>query len=277
MTTSARTTARPAPSPGSVSPTPAGPPACCRTRRSPRFATRSTGLPRRSARRRSARPPTPTRRCWARPVMESLRDRGARARQDLPENGRPIPTATMRAPPCVALRRPGRLGTGVLAVLGGSIALVDHLVGTRPLALRGRRRAGTPARGLRDELVAAVGPAERGSDTAYDALRIAYRRELLGIAALDLTSPDPVAYMPTAGGGAGRACRGGPGGRADHRAGGVRRGATDGSARRHRHGQDRRRRAELRHRRRRHLRRRARRGGRRGSRARASPPPWRRA
>ena len=34
-----------------------------------------------------------------------------------------------------------------------------------------------------------------GERTAYDALRVAYRRELVGIAALDLSAPDPVAHL----------------------------------------------------------------------------------
>ena len=132
--------------------------------------------------------------------MESLRDRGARARaRNLPENGRPIPDRDDEsAALLVALRRPGPARDRLVAVLGGSIALVDHLVG-HPDHWRCVADATRPtAAGLRESLVAAVGPEERGERTAYDALRIAYRRELLGIAALDLTSSDPVGYMPTA-------------------------------------------------------------------------------
>ena len=133
-------------------------------------------------------------------LMESLRDRGARARaKNLPENGRPVPDRDDdSAALLVALRRPGPARDRLVAVLGGSIALVDHLVG-HPDHWRCVADATRPtAAGLRESLVAAVGPEERGERTAYDALRIAYRRELLGIAALDLTSSDPVGYMPTA-------------------------------------------------------------------------------
>ena len=57
------------------------------------------------------------------------------------------------------------------------------------------RRAVRPA-SRRDDLVAAVGPQRRGERTAYDALRVAYRRELLGIAALDLTGDRAVDECP---------------------------------------------------------------------------------
>jgi [glutamine synthetase] adenylyltransferase / [glutamine synthetase]-adenylyl-L-tyrosine phosphorylase len=98
----------------------------------------------------------------------------------------------------VALRRPGPARDRLVAVLGGSVALVDHLV-RHPDHWRGVAEAVPPtAQGLRDSLVAAVGPDERGELSAYDALRIAYRRELLAVAALDLTASDPVGYMPAA-------------------------------------------------------------------------------
>ena len=124
-------------------------------------------------------------------LMESLRDRGARARaRNLPENGRRPRPRRCGAALLVALRRPGRRDR-LIAVLGGSIALVDHLVGipttgaawptpTRPTAA-GSGRAWSPR----------SAPEERGSGPAYDALRIAYRRELLGIAALDLARRTP--------------------------------------------------------------------------------------
>lgn len=93
-----------------------------------------------------------------------------------------------------ALRHAGRARDRLLAVLGASTALGDHLVAhpehwsavadARPLPVEDRVA----------ELVAAVtDPCEH---TAYDALRIGYRRQLLGIAALDLTAPDPVAALP---------------------------------------------------------------------------------
>ena len=97
-----------------------------------------------------------------------------------------------------ALRRAGPARERLVAVLGASIALVDHLV-SHPEHWRCVAEATAPtARGLRETLVAAVASTTRGPLTAYDALRIAYRRELLAIAALDLTSRDPVGYLPTA-------------------------------------------------------------------------------
>lgn len=92
-------------------------------------------------------------------------------------------------------RGPGR--DRIVAVLGASDALVDHLA-AHPQHWRCVANAHLPtSEGLRERLVAAVQPEQRGTRTAYDALRITYRRELLAIAALDLTSPDPVGYQPT--------------------------------------------------------------------------------
>ncbi|MDC5698759.1 bifunctional [glutamine synthetase] adenylyltransferase/[glutamine synthetase]-adenylyl-L-tyrosine phosphorylase, partial [Intrasporangium calvum] len=91
---------------------------------------------------------------------------------------------------------PGR--DRVLGVLGASTALVDELVrhpGHWVDAARAQRHT---AEETRAELVAAV-TTQRGSRTALDALRIAYRRGLLRIAARDLTAPDPIAEMPSIG------------------------------------------------------------------------------
>ncbi len=96
-----------------------------------------------------------------------------------------------------ALRRDGPARERLVAVLGASSALVDHLA-AHPGHWRCVAEAQPPtAEGLRSGLVAAVSPQHRGDLTAYDALRVAYRRELLAIAALDLTSADPVAALPT--------------------------------------------------------------------------------
>ena len=137
-------------------------------------------------------------------VLQSLRDRGTRARTTTGSDGR-RPGADRdgedkeSAALLVALRRPGPGRDRLVAVLGGSIALVDHLVG-HPEHWRCVAEATRPtAAGLRQSLVAAVGPDQRGDRSGYDALRIAYRRELLAIAALDLTAPDPVGYLPMAG------------------------------------------------------------------------------
>jgi [glutamine synthetase] adenylyltransferase / [glutamine synthetase]-adenylyl-L-tyrosine phosphorylase len=98
----------------------------------------------------------------------------------------------------LALRRAGPPRDRLVAVLGGSVALVDHLV-RHPNHWRCVAEAEPPtARGLREGLVRAVAPDGRGDLTAYDALRIAYRRELLAIAALDLTASDPVGYLSAA-------------------------------------------------------------------------------
>ncbi|GAA2746426.1 bifunctional [glutamine synthetase] adenylyltransferase/[glutamine synthetase]-adenylyl-L-tyrosine phosphorylase [Terrabacter aerolatus] len=86
----------------------------------------------------------------------------------------------------------------VLGVLGASTALVDELV-RHPEhwvdAARAERHTGEQ---VRAELVSAVAEG-RGELTAHDALRIAYRRGLLRIAALDVTAADPLGEMPAVG------------------------------------------------------------------------------
>ncbi len=88
----------------------------------------------------------------------------------------------------------------LLVTLGGSRALVDHLVAHPehwPVAADADLEPVTgPA--LRQALSSAVHPSARAGQTAYDALRVAYRRELVRIAALDLSAPDPVAHLPRA-------------------------------------------------------------------------------
>ena len=110
------------------------------------------------------------------------------ALRDDPEHGTAALVRAVREDDVARLR--------LTAVLGGSSALADYLV-SHPRAWRAvanaQRRTGDE---LRDRLVSAVQPATRGTRSAYDALRIAYRAELLAIAALDLTSPDPVADLP---------------------------------------------------------------------------------
>ncbi|NNM44648.1 bifunctional [glutamine synthetase] adenylyltransferase/[glutamine synthetase]-adenylyl-L-tyrosine phosphorylase [Knoellia sp. DB2414S] len=93
-----------------------------------------------------------------------------------------------------ALRHPGAERDRLLAVLGSSTALADHLV-----AHPEHWRSVTDARPLTvaeriAELTGAV--RDHGEHTAYDALRIGYRRQLLGIAAIDLTGGDPVETLP---------------------------------------------------------------------------------
>ena len=97
----------------------------------------------------------------------------------------------------------------LLAVLGASTALGDHLV-RHPDdvgALVGDMSVALDPDVLRAELLSAVGaPTDRESapapvatvtgDTGVDAMRRAYRRRLLTIAAVDLTSADPLAVLP---------------------------------------------------------------------------------
>ncbi|PPK95350.1 glutamate-ammonia-ligase adenylyltransferase [Kineococcus xinjiangensis] len=102
----------------------------------------------------------------------------------------------------------------LLAVLGGSGALADHLV-RHPAHWRALLAADPPARGhARAELLAAVGadpdadvpvagrrdPAAdggAGQPEPVDALRVAYRRRLLALAGRDLASEEPTAAMPS--------------------------------------------------------------------------------
>jgi glutamate-ammonia-ligase adenylyltransferase len=98
-----------------------------------------------------------------------------------------------------ALQQAGPERDRLLAVLGASSALVDHLV-THP----GQWRCVTEAtrqsaEHRRDDLVGAVTramAARAGTMPGYDALRVAYRGNLLGIAALDLTADKAVDELP---------------------------------------------------------------------------------
>lgn len=102
-----------------------------------------------------------------------------------------------------ALRHASAGRDRLLAVLGASSALGDHLV-THPghwrVVIDARRQS---AEQRRDEMVGAVSATLTSSGTmpAYDALRVAYRSQLLGIAALDLTAQkavDEVAHTAAA-------------------------------------------------------------------------------
>lgn len=123
-------------------------------------------------------------------LMESLRASAPRRRDD--ESGVGAQVAGLVA----ALRHSGPARDRLLAVLGASTALGDHLVAhPEHWSSVAQARPLTPAERV-EELVAAV--REPGSHTAYDALRIGYRRQLLGIAALDLTSGEPERALPEA-------------------------------------------------------------------------------
>lgn len=123
-------------------------------------------------------------------LMESLRSSAPRRRDD--ESGVGAQVAGLVA----ALRQRGPARDRLLAVLGASTALGDHLVAhPEHWSSVAQARPLTPAERV-EELVAAV--SAPGSHTAYDALRIGYRRQLLGIAALDLTSGEPERALPEA-------------------------------------------------------------------------------
>ncbi|SDQ04120.1 bifunctional [glutamine synthetase] adenylyltransferase/[glutamine synthetase]-adenylyl-L-tyrosine phosphorylase [Quadrisphaera sp. DSM 44207] len=117
--------------------------------------------------------------------------------------GRPAVPAGVRAGVQGLLAEDGVVRRRLLAVLGGSVALGEHLV-RHPEhweALRvGPHRT---AAQVRADLLAAVGAdpqapvpvasSERGP--GRDALRVAYRRRLLTLAAVDLADPEPVASV----------------------------------------------------------------------------------
>ncbi|MEO7448010.1 MAG: bifunctional [glutamine synthetase] adenylyltransferase/[glutamine synthetase]-adenylyl-L-tyrosine phosphorylase, partial [Humibacillus sp.] len=99
---------------------------------------------------------------------------------------------------CATLVTPGEARARVLAVLGGSTALVDHLVRHPEHWVDAANATRSSGERVREELVRAV-TTDRGDVTPYDALRVAYRRGLMRIAALDLTASDPTASMPAVG------------------------------------------------------------------------------
>ena len=100
----------------------------------------------------------------------------------------------LRAEVAAAVAVPGPARARLLAVLGASTALTDHLV-AHPEHWRAAAEAvPTPGDARRRALLAAV--AEPGALTPSDALRVGYREQLLGIAALDLTSEDPTEMLP---------------------------------------------------------------------------------
>jgi glutamate-ammonia-ligase adenylyltransferase len=104
----------------------------------------------------------------------------------------------VRAELAGALADDERVTSRLLAVLGASGALGDHLVRHPEHWCRLRdARPRTPDE-RREELVAAVADEAGGEHTAYDRLRIGYREQLLEIAALDLTGGDPAGTMPDA-------------------------------------------------------------------------------
>jgi glutamate-ammonia-ligase adenylyltransferase len=95
----------------------------------------------------------------------------------------------------------------LFAVLGTSAALGDNLA-RHPrnwVVLLGRGEDAVAPEALRAELMTAVGADHEAREPtttlpreeAYDALRVAYRRRLLAIAAWDLAADDPLAVLPS--------------------------------------------------------------------------------
>ena len=89
-----------------------------------------------------------------------------------------------------ALREDEQVRDRVVGVLGISTALVDHLV-AHPRQWRDAVDAVAMTPEERTEAMLAE-VAEPGDLEPQDAMRVAYRRQLLGIAALDVASEDPV-------------------------------------------------------------------------------------
>ena len=106
-----------------------------------------------------------------------------------------------------AIRVGGPLRHRLLAVLGSSVALVDHLA-RHPAHWAVLRDDDPPtAEQLRADLLRAVRAdpddaapvAQVGGVVAHDRLRVAYRRRLLSLAARDLSCPHPTAVLPAVG------------------------------------------------------------------------------
>ncbi|MEO7269359.1 MAG: bifunctional [glutamine synthetase] adenylyltransferase/[glutamine synthetase]-adenylyl-L-tyrosine phosphorylase [Knoellia sp.] len=94
-----------------------------------------------------------------------------------------------------ALREPGRARDRLFSVLGASTALGDHLI-ARPEHWTAVVDAVQLEVEERIDLMTEAVTAPAGGTTPEDALRIEYRRQLLGIAALDVSRPDPQARLP---------------------------------------------------------------------------------
>ena len=95
-----------------------------------------------------------------------------------------------------AMEQDARARTRLLAVLGASSALTDHLVSHPEHWTAATQATAVEATERSRRLVEAV--TDAGPQGGADALRVGYRRQLLGIAALDLTGDDPVGTLPTA-------------------------------------------------------------------------------
>ncbi|MGG5260968.1 bifunctional [glutamine synthetase] adenylyltransferase/[glutamine synthetase]-adenylyl-L-tyrosine phosphorylase [Phycicoccus avicenniae] len=103
--------------------------------------------------------------------------------------------AGLREKVVAALREDSVARRRLLAVLGASSALGDHLVAHPEHWVAVTEAAPVAASQRVQRLVDAVG--SPGALTAADALRVGYREQLLGIAALDTTAEDPLEVLPS--------------------------------------------------------------------------------
>ncbi len=104
---------------------------------------------------------------------------------------------TVQAEILETLRSPGMPRDRLLGVLGFSSALAHHLA-RHPAQWRYAAHAGLPTpRDCIDLLLDAVSEENRGSHTTYDSLRVAYRGQLLTIAAHDVICPEPGDALPS--------------------------------------------------------------------------------
>jgi [glutamine synthetase] adenylyltransferase / [glutamine synthetase]-adenylyl-L-tyrosine phosphorylase len=102
------------------------------------------------------------------------------------------------------MRVPGPVRRRLLAVLGSSAALGEHLVRHPEHCAALVEEEPALAAELRSDLLCGVGAdpmvtdpvASDGGEPAYDRLRVAYRRRLLSIAGRDLAASNPTAGLP---------------------------------------------------------------------------------
>ncbi len=102
--------------------------------------------------------------------------------------------ATSTAGLLAALRVPGTGRRRLLAVLGSSAALGDHLVRHPEHWVAATTATDLDVEDRRAAMCAAVRDLPYAD--ALDALRVEYRRQLIGVAAIDLTAADPLDRMP---------------------------------------------------------------------------------
>jgi len=117
------------------------------------------------------------------------------------------PGSRLRAPLLDVVRTSGAARDRLLGVLGTSLALTDHLVAHPEQVLDLVSATSLTVAERRQRLVDAVlaaaayddganGPGGGTGPTPEDVLRIEYRRQLVGIAALDVEADDPTVTVP---------------------------------------------------------------------------------